>query len=225
MAKGLPYNGWIEEVRHGRDNHYYHARTKGVLRATTTCDACGVSFGDKPVPYHAEDYGPTLEDYWKSCVPLCHRCHAMVHARFVTPNLWRLFLRQLNSHSLDETVFPQSSQVAALLSKFKNRDDIDTVEMPSECNEYLGSLPMTDYSGSPKVATLLVVNQQTQQVTEVPDWTIYGEDLEKLSSEERGVLTARGLSVADFLSGKVSVARKPSGERRYERLYVKPAKA
>ena len=137
MAEGLPYNGWIETVRHGRDRHYYHARTKGVLRAAICCDGCGVAFGDKPVPYHAEEYGPTLEDYWDSCVPLCHRCHAMVHARFFTPNLWRLFLTQLASDSLDEATFPQSSQVAALLSKFKNREDIDSVAMPARCNEYL----------------------------------------------------------------------------------------
>ncbi len=61
----------------------------------------------------------------------------MVHARFFTPNLWRLFLTQLASDSLDEATFPQSSQVAALLSKFKNREDIDSVAMPARCNEYL----------------------------------------------------------------------------------------
>jgi hypothetical protein len=46
---------------------------------------------------------------------------------------------------------------------------------------------MVDYSGSPKVATLLIVDQKTQQVIEVPDWTIYGEGLEKLTSEERAI--------------------------------------
>lgn len=225
MSQGLPYNGWIEEVRHGRNYAYYHARTTGVLRPTTTCDACGGSFGDKPVPYHAEDYGPTLEDYWESCVPLCHRCHAMVHARFNTPNLWWLFLSQLSSGALDLTLFPQSSQVAALLTKFKNRKDIDAVEMPSEYNEYLGSLPMTEYSGPPKVATLLVIDQCTQEIAEVPDWTIYGESLEKLTTEEREVLEARGLKIEEFLSDRISVARKSTGERRYERLYLKKMKS
>lgn len=225
MADGLPYNGWIERVRHGRDRHYYHARTKGVLRAAIGCDACGEAFGDKPVPYHAEEYGPTLEDYWDSCVPLCHRCHAMVHARFSTPNLWRLFLTQLDSGSLDKTIFPQSSQVAALLSKFKNRKDIESVAMPDRCNEYLRGLPMSEYSGPVKVATLRVVDQRTQQITEVPDWTIYGERLERLTNEEREVLRSRDVSVDDFLSEVVLIPRKSSGERRYERLYLNQTRA
>jgi hypothetical protein len=144
----------------------------------------------------------------------------MVHARFHTPNLWRLFLSQLSSKSLDEALFPQSSQVAALLTKFKNRKDIDTVEMPSEYDEYLGSLPMSDYSGSVKVATLLVIDQSTQEPVEVPDWTIYGENLEKLTTEEREVLEARGLKIGAFLSDEISVARKSTGERQYERLYL-----
>lgn len=225
MADGLPYNGWIESIRHGRDKHYYDARTKGVLRGAPGCDACGVAFGDKPVPYHAEEYGPTLEDYWDSCVPFCHRCHAMVHARFSTPNLWRLFLTQLASDSLDETIFPQSSQVAALLSKFKKREDIDSVAMPSRCNEYLRGLSMIDYSGPVKVATLRVIDQRTQQITEVPDWTIYGETLERLTHEERKVLEGRGVSVDQFLSEVVLIPRKSSGERRYERLYLNQTKA
>lgn len=221
MAKGHPYNGWIEEVRYGRDKHYYHARTKGVLRSVTCCDACKVSFGDKPVPYHAEDYGPTLEDYWASCVPLCHRCHAMVHARFATPNLWFLFLTQLAENSIDEKLFPQSTQIAALLSKFKNRPDIETVEIPTECNIYLKSLPMSEYSGPTKVATLLIIDQRTGLTVEVPDWIIYGENLERLTNEERKVLNERGLSVDDFLSGRISVPPNSSGTRRYDRLYLK----
>ena len=220
MPKGLPYNGWIEEVRHSRDYYYYDARTRGALPHTATCHACDCSFGDNPVPYHAEDYGPSLEDYWKSCVALCHRCHAMVHARFSTPNMWRLFLTQLSSKSLDEALFPQSSQVAALLSKFKNRSDIEPIDMPAEYNEYLGSLPMTQYNGAIKVATLLVLDQNTQEITEVPDWTIYGEGLENLSDEGRAILTTRGLSIEDFLSDKILVTRKSSGDRQYKKLYL-----
>lgn len=153
MSAGIPYNGWPEHVRHGRDKRYYHARSKDVLRVASACDACGVSFGDQPVPYHAEEYGPTLEEYWSSCVPLCHRCHAMVHARFATPNYWNLFLRQLAEGVLDEDLFPRSTQVAALLSKFKNRRDISSVVRPNAVNAYLLALPLTDYVGPTKRAS------------------------------------------------------------------------
>ncbi len=76
-----------------------------------------------------------------------------------------------------------------------------------------------------KVATLRVVDQRTQQITEVPDWTIYGETLERLTDEEREVLGGRGVSVDDFLSEVVLIPRKSTGERRYERLYLNQTKA
>ncbi|MFT7542792.1 MAG: hypothetical protein ACI9K5_003772 [Gammaproteobacteria bacterium] len=220
MANGLPYNGWAEPVRNGRDNHYYHARNKSVLKQTDSCLACGHDFGDAPVPYHAEEYGPTLEDYWASCEPLCHRCHAMVHARFLTPNLWKQFLAQLASGSLDEGIYPQSTQVAALLSKFKNRKDIDFVPMPTKGDPYLLSLPMEDYAGADKVATLRVADQVTGEHVEVPDWTIYGEDLAGLNETERDTLRSRGVRLDEFLSGSISIPRSSNGKLRYQRLYV-----
>ncbi len=144
----------------------------------------------------------------------------MVHARFATPNFWNLFLQQLATGSLNEDLFPRSSQVAALLSKFKNRRDIDTVERPTDGNDYLLSLPLTEYVGPTKTATLMVSDQRSQQVIEVPDWTIYGEGLEMLGSDERNALVARGVRVDEFISGAIAVERKTSGEMRYQRLYL-----
>lgn len=220
MSAGLPYNGWPEHVRYGRDKHYYHARTNGVLAAASGCHACGISFGDQPVPYHAEDYGPTLEDYWASCVPLCHRCHAMVHARFVTPNYWNLFLQQLADEKLDENLFPRSTRVAALLSKFGKRADIGAVGRPGIDDSYLLSLPMDEYSGSLKAATLRLFDRRSGEIVEVPDWTLYGDSLERLGDEEREALHIREIRIDDFLSGEIDVERKPTGERRYVRLYL-----
>ena len=84
---------------------------------------------------------------------------------------------------------------------------------------------MIEYSGPVKVATLRVVDQRTQQIAEVPDWTIYGETLGHLTAEEREVLESRGVSVDDFLSEVILIPRKSSGERRYERLYLNKTKA
>ena len=145
----------------------------------------------------------------------------MVHARFATPNYWSLFLQQLAEGVLDEDLFPRSTQVAALLSKFKNRRDIGKVERPNAGNGYLLALPLTDYAGPTKCATLLILDHRSQLVTEVPDWTIYGEGLERLGIDERDQLIARGVRVDDFRSGVIEVDRIASGERRYERLYLR----
>lgn len=220
MQKGLPYNGWPAHVRHGRDKHYYHARDNHILKAADSCLACGQQFHGVPVPYHAEEYGPTLEAYWVSCEPLCHRCHAMLHARFVTPNLWKQFLWQIASGFIDSTTYPLGTQIAGLLSKFKNRPDINFVPMPSRVNPYLCSLLLTEYTGPNKVATLLVLDQETGQKIEVPDWTIYGEDLATLSSSERDCLISRGILIEEFLTNKFAIPQSKFGKRRYIRLYT-----
>jgi hypothetical protein len=37
---------------------------------------------------HAEEYGPTVEEYFKSLHVLCGRCHAMLHLRYRFPGHW-----------------------------------------------------------------------------------------------------------------------------------------
>lgn len=219
MAGGLSYNGWPEFVRHGRDKHYYHARQKGVLLPATECLGCKEKFGNL-VPYHAEEYGPTLEDYWASCVPLCHRCHAMLHARFTTPNRWKRYLAQASVGQINRAEYPNSTQVAALLSKFKNREDISSEEMPDRVPEYFKSLSLVEYVGPHKVATLLVIDLSTKRKVEVPDWTLYGQGLERLSTEERASLLMRGIDTEVFLLKRITLPCNAAGSPIYRRLYA-----
>ena len=221
MTGGLPYNGWAESVRHGRDKHYYHARKKGVLHPASQCLGCNEPLNESCVPYHAEDYGPTLEDYWASCKPLCHRCHAMLHARFRTPNRWKEYLAQAAQGDIDTVQYPQGNQIAGLLSKYKNREDISYVEMPEQASEYLRTLPLVEYDGPTKAATLLVEDIESGNKVEVPDWTIYGVTLENLGKEGRRALEQRGVDVAAFLAGKVKLPVNKSGVPIYMRLYIK----
>lgn len=214
MASGLGYNGWLDFVRHGRDKHYYHARQKGVLPEATNCLGCKAEFTG-PVPYHAEEYGPTLEDYWASCAPLCHRCHAMLHARFKTPNRWKRYLSQAVLGQVDASEFPNSTQIAALLSKYKSREDIPDVKMPEGVPDYFKSLSLHEYVGPEKVATLLVIDLSTLGKVEVPDWTLYGQGLERLSEGERESLSKRGIDVDAFLSGRIVLPRDVAGARIY----------
>ena len=99
-----------------------------MLAPAIECLGCKEHFEQSGIPYHAEEYGPTLEDYWESCVPLCHRCHAMLHARFQTPNRWNQYLAQAADGAIDISEYPQRKQIVALLSKFKNREDIRSRE-------------------------------------------------------------------------------------------------
>ena len=121
---GLPYNGWSETIRHGRDKHYYHAQRRKILPQIAECTICSCVLPDGCIPYHAEEYGPTLEDYWASCVPLCHRCHAMLHARFLTPNRWHRYVAQAVINNIDDEEYPLSKNIAPMLSRYKSIGEI-----------------------------------------------------------------------------------------------------
>ena len=223
MSNGLPYNGWPKIVRHGRDKHYYHAREKGVLPLAKECLGCKEKF-ERLVPYHAEEYGPTLEDYWASRAPLCHRSHAMLHARFTTPNRWKQYVSQASAGQIDEAEYPNCTHIAALLSRFKNRSDIPNVEMANNVPEYFRSLSFEEYIGPAKVATLLVFDLATQTEVEVPDWTIYGLALEKMSPEERETLLIRGVDADAFLAKHINLPCNAAGNPIYRRLYLRMPK-
>ena len=220
LVAGLPYNGWSELIRHGRDKHYYHAQSKKLLPQVAACLLCKCDLPESCIPYHAEEYGPAIEDYWSSCVPLCHRCHAMLHARFVTPNRWFRYVRQAVSGEIDQAEYPQSKFIAPMLSRFKKRPDMGSETLPGNAPDYIKALPMAEYTGHPKVATLKVIEHSSGQVIEVPDWTLYGESLENLSETEMAELERRSVDVSGFLSGKIEVERDKSGKRVYRRLYA-----
>ena len=218
-SSGLPYNGWPALVRHGRDNHYYHARDKGLLPIAKYCFCCTCPLAT-PIPYHAEEYGPTLEDYWRSCVPMCHRCHAMTHARFKTPNRWKRFLFQAAQRRVSDEEFPQSSQIVAMQSRFGSLEDIEETPMPLDAPEYFRTLSLTHYVGPEKVATLLVQDQLTGHPVEILDWTLYGANLEHLSKEARAVCEERGLDLQNVLALNPRFRRGKSGSLQYKRLYA-----
>ena len=221
MAIGHPYNGWSEIIRYARDKHYYHAQRRKILPQEPICRCCNNEMTGPCIPYHSEDYGPTLEDYWSSCVQLCHRCHGMVHARLKTPNRWKRLLTQIVNGEIDEAEFPVGKNVVGMLSKFRSREDTaEFVPMPDGINEYCLSLSLDEYNGPLKAATLLVEDQSSGETKEVPDWTIYGDKLETLSSEEQDDLRRRDIDIEGFLAWKVILPTDNKGRRKYKRLYV-----
>lgn len=224
MSEGLPYNGWPAHVRHGRDRHYYHAQRNALLGPADTCVGCAKPPHEYRFGYHAEEYGPTLEDYWASCVALCNPCHAMLHARFTTPNLWRLYLSQVKQGSVDSRLFPDPKHYVSLLSKLRSRNDVTPVPSASDRRGYLTELSDTEYAGAPKVATLLVRRLDRDEPIEVPDWLLYGSDLSLLNGAERAALKNRGISLNSFLDGTIPIERDRYGNPVYRRLYFKNQK-
>lgn len=124
----------------------------------------------------------------------------MTHARFLTPNLWSVYLGQVAVGSIDSNLFPEGNHIAALLRKFKTRPDLARVNLPPAGAGYLASLPREEYRGSEKVATLLCINPVSGANCEVPDWTIYGSSLEGLTIASRATLQARGVDITTYYS-------------------------
>ena len=79
---------------------------------------------------------------------------------------------------------------------------------------------MTEYAGAQKVPTLLVADLNTGRKVEVPDWTLYGEKLERLGETERRSLTSRGVDVAGFLARTIKLPLTAAGAPIYRRLYA-----
>jgi hypothetical protein len=79
------YKQWKHEVRDSRFREYKAARSTGAIDPPGTCEMCGQPHGTM---HHAEDYGPTVEDYFAALHALCGRCHAMLHLRFRFPGRW-----------------------------------------------------------------------------------------------------------------------------------------
>jgi len=213
---GHSYNGWGTLIRSGRDKHYYHARKRGILPKATTCAICGYTYQEPCIGYHSEEYGPTAEDYLAACAPLCNHCHAMLHIRLTAPNCWKDYLTRLANGER----FESPKHYVSHLSKCRHLPEIDFVPMPDKVSRYVKSLSCSEYIGIDKVATLLVKDVETNEVIEVPDWTIYGVQLEKLPAESRNMLSGSGVDVERFLSGGIHLPLKSDGSFIYKRLYL-----
>ncbi len=82
------YKQWSGPTREARFREYKNARAAGRIPAPGPCEICGQTRGTM---HHAEDYGPTLEDYVSALHSLCGRCHAMLHVRFRFPGQWAAY--------------------------------------------------------------------------------------------------------------------------------------
>jgi len=213
---GERYNGWNSLIRNGRDKHYYHARRRGILPQAVICAICEHDYQEPCIGYHSEEYGPTIEDYFSHCVPLCNHCHAMLHIRHAAPNRWNDYLTRL----ADGEQFTSSPHYVSQLSHCRKLPEIASTPIPSTLSRYAEALMDPPYQGEDKVATLLVQPLDSQDVVELPDWTLYGNTLERLTQSGRDRLESRGVDLSRFLAGRVSLPLKSDGSFIYQRLYL-----
>ena len=76
------YKQWSGKTRKQMSAKYKGAEDKPLIM---DCEMCGQA---RNTMRHAEEYGPTKQDYFKSMHSLCGYCHAMLHLRFRFPNRW-----------------------------------------------------------------------------------------------------------------------------------------
>jgi len=156
------YNGWTGLVRKSRDAVFFGAIKSGDLpNQPTVCHGCGITRDkdDAAIQQHSEEYGPLPTDYTKSCVPLCFRCHFLVHVRFKIPNKWLSYLNRVASGKL-EPPLPYDWRAGNLMLKEGDIEEVyPWVETP---NGYLSGLPLEEeYAGPMKIATVMIDGIET----------------------------------------------------------------
>ena len=88
------YNGFTPyQIQKGFEK-VKQAIAEGRLKPASqcVCSMCGQSRGI--IMYHSEDY--TLERIVDQVVPLCWRCHMMLHSRFSHPKSWEHYKKEIS---------------------------------------------------------------------------------------------------------------------------------
>lgn len=165
-----PYNGWSGMIREARNGVFFAAIKSGLLNDyPEVCHGCGQKSSVCRISQHSEEYGPLPTDYVASCVPLCFRCHFLVHNRLLIPNRWYRYLNLVAAGDLPAPL-PHGNWASAnrMLKEGDIAQEYPPVATP---NEYLSSLPMQEYSGPMKIATVRIPGSFSS--VGVPDPRLY----------------------------------------------------
>lgn len=103
------YQGFTSEERIRGWQKVWIARQLNLLPAPTKCSICLCACVGQ---YHSEDYSRPLE-----AKPVCRRCHAILHQRFMRPEVWRALRngqRDREGWFSDLSVFPEERPRASV---------------------------------------------------------------------------------------------------------------
>ena len=81
------YNGFTPEERDQAGRWKKQAAKQGLYHYPTKCLACGQTEG--AIDGHWEDYSPPFSE--DTDIPLCRRCHLMVHVRLKQSSAWKAY--------------------------------------------------------------------------------------------------------------------------------------
>ena len=110
------YKQWSAQTRAARFREYKRAIAAGDILPPGPCEMCGQTKGTM---HHAEDYGPTVVEYFAALHSLCVRCHAMLHLRFRFPGRWAEY-KQL----CREGPQPWALHISAVFGEANGWDDV-----------------------------------------------------------------------------------------------------
>lgn len=97
------YNGFTPEQRIKGDEIIKEAINNGTLPKLSECK-CKFCGQDKGIlHYHCEDYSP--KNILKDVIPVCWRCHMMIHTRFKHPLSYKLYFWEISKGVIYSAVY------------------------------------------------------------------------------------------------------------------------
>ena len=98
------YNGFSGDERAQGAAYHRRMRAQGLWSLPTRCSACGQTEG--VIDAHWEDYSKPFDT--ERDIPLCFRCHMMVHMRDRNPRGWDRYRALVRSGYRGEPLFQRS---------------------------------------------------------------------------------------------------------------------
>ncbi|NOQ30183.1 MAG: hypothetical protein GQ570_03575 [Helicobacteraceae bacterium] len=163
------YNGWSPEVRSVRGTEFYNMLRRGEIEQKGKCGMCGVPAKFAPLQFHAEEYGPTWEDYFFHTYEVCCHCHGMIHVRYKHKDAWWIYLKAIAEQGPQQiftnigTFFTQVKRtgVTPIVGTHGNKPPAPFVSGNSD----IDNIPPKPYYGTYKVPTL-----HDEDGVVIPDW-------------------------------------------------------
>jgi hypothetical protein len=99
-----------------------------------SCSMCGCNYNTMP---HAEEYGPTFDDYLKNIYILCARCHGMLHLRFRFVGQWVEYLQYIRDVKKGITKrLPPIKHIKVIFDQSKKWKPIKIKYVPNDNGEW-----------------------------------------------------------------------------------------
>ena len=136
------YKQWSPEQRQTMYAEYKRMKKDKTLpdwvQHEGACSMCGETYNTMP---HAEDYGPTLEDYLKSLHVLCGRCHGMLHLRYRHAGHWVNYLEYIKEvRNGERKRHPAIGHMGVLFNASNKWSKVDKVHIPNPDGEWYEQL-------------------------------------------------------------------------------------